>query len=58
MSKLKKLSGEDHVQKFYEDPYHCCRWCHWSKIEDPFEGRKFFFDKESVEVNTCVQDVY
>ena len=58
MSKLKKLSGEDHVQKFYEDPYHCCRWCHWSKIEDPFEGRKCFFDKESVEVDTCVQDVY
>lgn len=59
MSKLKKLSDEDIVDRYYDDPYHCCRWCHWSRVDDPFEGRKCYYKHhETVEPNGCVQDVY
>lgn len=59
MSKLKRLTEEDHVQRFYDDPYHCCRWCHWSAVEDPFEGRKCFYHHNStVEAESGIFDVY
>lgn len=59
LSKLKRLTEEDHFRKFHDDPYHCCRWCHWSKVEDPFDGRKcFYHHNPTVEVEGNIQDVY